>query len=134
MEFRKFIEQNTTGYHNDGPGSGFSPYGGSFVSSDFSGSNASDTMHYTGRPLHLPGTDMIFPLTKKTGKVISIEVNKNPISIRMEDGTQLYLSWDEYNRIKGKKPRHGDIITVNFRRLPDDVSKESSTIENITVH
>lgn len=134
MRFKEFIEQNTIGYHNDGPGSGFSPTGGSYLSSDWSGSEASDTMQLSGHPPHLPGLDLQLPTVKKTSKINILEKNKNPIYIQLEDGTKLYFTWDEFKKIKGKKPERGDIMSVTFQRLPHDNSKEVSQIQSVEVH
>lgn len=134
MRFRDFIEQNTIGYHNDGAGSGFSPSGGAYLSTSMTGSKASETQDFSGHPPDMPGTDLQLPTVKRTGRIDVVEKKKNPIYIRMQDGTQLFFTWDEYKRIKGKEPERGDIMSVLFQRLPGDQSKEASQIQSVEVH
>lgn len=126
FNFRKFLEQNTVGYHND-------TSGGAYLSSDQTGSEMSNTMGFDGRPLHLPSYDFALPAVIKTGKVVFIEKNKNPISIHLSDGTKLYLLYPEYRRIKGSEPEMGRTVTVEFQRNAKDDSMQTSKINSITV-
>jgi hypothetical protein len=131
LTFAKYIElreQNTVGYHNDGPGSGFMPTGGPLLGSDFTGSEQSPTMGMLGHPLHLPSLDMGIPSITRTGRVAFIERNKNPIFILLSDGTKLYLSWDQFKRIEGQEPTVGRQMTVTFQRHPGDQSEMNSQI------
>lgn len=125
MRFKDFIEQNTVGYHNDGPGSNFDPSGGAYLSSTVSGRD--------NEAKGVPGTDFQVPIVKKSGRIDAINKKKNPIYIRMQDGTQLFFTWDEFKRIKGKEPERGDIISVLFQRLPGDTSKTPSQIQSVEV-
>lgn len=124
MDFRNFlkiIEQNTVGKHNDFATS-------AIVSSTWTGS---ETKPEPFLP-HLPSTDLILPQVVRSSFIISIEKNKNPIIIRCKDGTKLYLSLDEFNRIN-KIPEIGKRITVIFQRLPGDSSDVPSKIDKIEI-
>lgn len=126
IEFKKYLaEQNTIGYHNDGPGA---PY----ITSDFTGSEM--PMNYGGHPLHLPSLDMGLPTVTKTAKIIQIERNKNPISVMLNNQTRLYFSYDEFRRIKGGEPQEGKMMTVVFQRHPGDTTENPSQVQTVTVH
>ena len=60
-----------------------------------------------------------------------MQEKKNPISIKLKDGTQLYLSWDEFKNIKGRTPQMGRIMSVIFQRRPDDLTDSLSKIIDI---
>jgi hypothetical protein len=47
--------------------------------------------------------------------------------------THIYLTWDEFKRIKGEVGR-GKKMTVVFQRHPSDKSRLPSQIQSITVH
>ncbi len=76
----------------------------------------------------------ILPSVSKASQIRMIERNKNPIYILLADGTQLYLSWDEFKRIRGKEPEPGRKLTVVFQRNEGDRSKSPSQINNIICH
>ena len=135
LEFKKFLEQNSLGVHLDGPGGPFNQnHGGAYLSTDQTGSEQIPT--FTGRAQNLPGTDITFPnkipFVKRTSRISFIERNKNPINIRLSDGTQLYLTYDEYKRIK-EEPEIGKTMTVIFQRKENDRSQAGSKIERIEV-
>lgn len=135
MSFKKFIEQNTVGYHNDGPGGSFNKdHGGSYLSSDQTGSEA---VKADGGSPHLPSTDLTIPSSMPIKKVVSvvtgINYNKNPIEIKLQDGTILYLTIDEFRRIGPKSPKKGSKIMVSFQRREDDNSKSPSQIHHIQI-
>lgn len=134
LYFKEFIlrEENTVGYHNDGPGSSFAPSGGSYLGSDFTGSEQSTTMGLQGHPVHLPSLDMEIPLITRTGRVKFIERNRNPIFILLSDGTKLYLSWDQFKRIHGPEPEVGKMLSVTFQRHPKATQDENSQISSLT--
>jgi hypothetical protein len=128
LNFKKFLyEQNTVGTHNDGPGA-------AYLSSEFTGSEAPENAKFDGRPPHLSSLDAILPSISKTGQIRMIERNKNPIFILLSDGTQLYLSWDEFKRIKGPTPETGKNLTVVFQRNATDTSQTPSRINSILCH
>lgn len=136
MRFKDYIaltEQNTVGHHNDGPGSGFQPGGGAYLSSDQSETEASSTRDAQGHANHLPGHVLDIPIVTKTSRVAMVERNKNPILVMLQDGTKMYFTWDEFNRIQGETPSPGRLMTVKFQRRMDDKRRESSQIQSIEV-
>ena len=120
MNFRQFLEhnplkiqnpfsQNTVGTHNDYATAAFLP-------SKWTGSE--DLSPYSHGA---PGTDLAIPNVIKKSKIRSVEMNKNPITIMMMDGTKIYLTLDEFNRINAKKRLEvGNEISVTFQRHPED--------------
>jgi uncharacterized OB-fold protein len=79
-----------------------------------------------------PVKELGLPSTERTSAITLIEKNKNPIFIALEDGTKLYLSYDEYKRLR-TEPKIGMKMHVVFRRIPNDVSLVTSKIDNIDV-
>lgn len=79
----------------------------------------------------LVATELGLPTVTKTSKISFVERNKNPIFIKLMDGTKLYLSWDEFNKIEGHQPEAGKNMTVVFQRHPSDKSESHSQIERL---
>jgi hypothetical protein len=125
-DFIKLQEQNVPGYHLDGPGGSFIQRGNAFLNS-----NNPRTLERTPLMpdtfLHIPEQ---IPQTKRSGKIRFIERNKNPIRVQLSDGTWLYFTLDEFNRIK-EEPEVGKTMTVIFQCRPD--AKTSSKIDRIEV-
>lgn len=116
MNFRQFIEQNTVGKHNDFATASYLP--SAWTASDFSQST---------------NIDISIPTTTKKSQIRSIEKNKNPIVVSLMDGTKLYLTIDQFNRIKSKKNLDkGSEISVTFQRRPEDTNLEPSKIIDIS--
>lgn len=128
MNFRQFLEhnplkiqngfsQNTAGKHNDHATAAFLP-------STWTGSENLGPYSYG-----VPGIDIVIPNIVKKSKVQSIEMNRNPIIVMLMDGTKLYLTLDEFNRINSiKKMEVGKEISVTFQRRPEDQGGEPSKI------
>lgn len=131
MNFRQFLEhnplkiqnsfsQNTVGTHNDTATAAFLP-------STWTGSEDLGPFGYG-----LPSVDLAIPSVEKTSTIRSVERNKNPITVIMMDGTKLYLTLDEFNRIRSfKNLDKGEKITVSFQRSPGDQGQEPSKITGI---
>ena len=79
-----------------------------------------------------PRLDLLIPQVIRNSFISEIDKNSNPICIGLKDGTKLYLSLDQFNRIQ-KTPEVGKRITVIFQRSEDDLTKEPSKIEKIEV-
>ena len=79
-----------------------------------------------------PVLDAMLPSVKKTGKIQILMKNKNPILIQLSDGTKLFLTWDEFRRIKGNV-EVGKTMTVLFQRHTHDNSVNPSQIQSISV-
>ncbi len=137
MNFKEYInrieEDNTVGYHNDGPGGPHARMAGAYTTSDMTDSEGFPTM--IGHPLHLPSHDLALsvPTVNKVAKIQVIEKNKNPIFVMLDDGTKLHITLDEFNRIKGNKPEVGRIMKVTFQRRLNDKSKDNSKIISIKI-
>lgn len=131
LTFKEFLiikEQNTVGYHNDGPGSGFLPTGGSYLTTDQTGSEQNSSIAMLGHPVHLPGIDFDIPSVEKTSIIAFVERNKNPILVCLQDGTKLNFTWNEFKRIKGCEPEKGKQMVVVFQRHPNTSSNDMSKI------
>lgn len=135
LSFRQFIElaeQNTVGYHNDGPGSGFAQSGGgAMLGSDWTGSEQPEAHGMLGRPLSLPSYDMAVPKVKRQSRVKVLERNNNPILMILDDGTRMSFTYDEFKRIEGREPQQGSLITVVFQRHPRMGASAMSQIDSI---
>ena len=94
--------------------------------SSWTGSNASGDFTAT------PSLDFGIPSVTKTGKIQYFSRNTNPIEIGLDDGTRLFLTVDQYRRIKGN-PAVGRIMTVVFERSPLDNGNVPSKINAIQV-
>lgn len=128
MNFRQFLEhnplkiqnsfsQNTVGTHNDYATAAFLP-------STWTGSEDLGTYSYG-----VPGVDLTIPNVVKKSKIRSVEMNRNPITLIMMDGTKIYLTLDEFNRINAiKRLEVGNEISVTFQRRPEDKGPEPSKI------
>lgn len=105
---------------------------GSFLSSDQTGSEQSETMGSAGHPLYLPSTDLTIPQVEKTGRIKILEFKKNPIYLELSDGTKAYFNYDEFRRIQGE-PAIGKVMTIIFQRHPNDSGQQYSKIEKAIV-
>lgn len=70
------------------------------------------------------------PTVKKVGKIVQLDYRKNPILIMLNDNTKLYLTYDEFKRIK-PKIKLGDTISVIMQRSKNDKSNIPSKITSI---
>ena len=77
--------------------------------------------------------ELEIPTVEKNSEILNIKFNENPIKIKLKDGTQLFLSIDEYRRLK-KEPKKGDKVTVTFQRNPNDKLDVPSKISKFIIH
>lgn len=131
MNFKQFLEhnplkihnpfsQNTVGKHNDYATTAFLP-------STWTGSEDLGPFSYG-----VPSLDIAIPQVVKKSKIRSIEMNKNPIVVMLADGTKLYLTLDEFNRINSStRLEVGNEISVTFQRRPEDQGSDPSKIISI---
>lgn len=89
---------------------------------------------------HLPdfsmprqGQDLTIPQVTKTGVVEIFDWKRNPIYMRLSDGTELTMTYDQFNKIEGK-PSVGKTVTVIFQRHPQDFNDQRSKIDKCIVH
>ena len=80
----------------------------------------------------MPSTDLTIPSAEKQGRITVLELKRNPIYIRLSDGTEANFTYDEYKRIDGK-PELGKVMKISFQRHPDDRMRQYSKIENAIV-
>lgn len=85
-----------------------------------------------GQAMDLPTTDASIPSVERTGRITSIITKRNPIYIRLSDGTEDHFSYDEYRKIEGK-PELGKNMTIIFQRHPEDKMQQASKIDKVIV-
>lgn len=131
MNFKEFMEQegvrihnqfsqNTVGTHNDRAT-------GAMLPSTWTGSEDLGPYSYG-----LPGTDLEIPQTTRRSKIRSVEKNRDPIRVRLMDGTVVYLTVDEFKRAESKtRMAPGSEVTVTFQRRPEDSTDQPSKIVDI---
>lgn len=76
---------------------------------------------------------LILPTKTVTSQISLLDDKTTPILIQLFDGTKIYLTYDEYKRIKYQDPQVGKTITVVFQRNPEDKSDNYSMINSINV-
>jgi hypothetical protein len=141
ISFKTFMENQTIGlgdlgrrinhlYHSQDFGNQIA---GAYASSDVTGSEQSNTSSSVGHPLHLPDTDLTIPSTIRSGVITTLELKKTPIYIHLSDGTDLYLTRSQYERVEGGIPAKGKTMTVFFQRRPEDITDMVSKIDKVTV-
>lgn len=72
------------------------------------------------------------PQVEKTGRVTVLLKNRNPIYIRLSDGTEASFTYDEYKRIEGE-PSLGKTMTIIFQRHPNDLTQSYSKVDKCIV-
>jgi len=77
-------------------------------------------------------TDIAIPSLVKTGKIVFLQTKRNPIVIRLSDGTECSFSYEEFSKINGT-PAIGKTMEVSFQRHPEDSSNQHSKIEKVIV-
>ena len=113
-----FITMDT----DDVPQEGIGTSGGSFGNQSMARSNQ----------VGLPSTDMTLSSIEKTGRITTLLLKKNPIYIRLSDGTEANFTYDEYRKIQGE-PALGKNMTLIFQRHPSDASGQHSKIDQAIV-
>jgi hypothetical protein len=131
MNFKEFVSYTPNGI---GPGS--------YVPMTWSNSDSFQTTYnrHIGYPPELPEDDfmlgvrpMDIPRVTRKGLVTKFHDKKNPMFLELSDGTKLFLTLDQYRRIRGHLPivpKHSH-VTVIFQRLPNDNSLDVSQVEKI---
>lgn len=106
--------------------------GGAMVSPEVSGSGQTPNLGYAGQSINLPSVDMTIPSSEKTGRITTLLLKRNPIYVRLSDGTEAHFTYDEYRRIEGE-PQLGKTMTIIFQRHPEDRSSNASKIDKAIV-
>lgn len=81
----------------------------------------------------LPNIDLTIPSVTKEGRITTLKTKKNPIYVRLSDGTEAHFTYDEYRRIQGEKPALGKTMTIIFQRSPDDLTRSASRVTKVIV-
>ena len=105
--------------------------GGAFASTDVTGTEQPESGSM-GHPLYLPSTDLSIPQVTKSGRITMLALKKNPIFIKLSDGTEANFTYDEYKKIQGQ-PQVGKVMTITFQRHPEDSSRMHSKIDQAIV-
>lgn len=101
---------------------------GAYLPSDFTGSE-----QFASHPPHLPSTDLTIPTVVAQGRIVVLHDKKNPIYVKLSDGTEAHFSYDEWRyRVQGE-PELGKVMTITFQRHPNDISKLYSKIDKAIV-
>lgn len=83
--------------------------------------------------VRLPNLDVELPTTTGNGTIQILNTKRNPIFMRLSDGTECYFTIDEFRRIKGS-PALGKSMTITFQKSPDNLMKEPSKIISARVY
>lgn len=105
-----------------------SPYLDSKINASFSNNKYKDPVLF-GKT---ENTTLSIPSIEKKGKIVKLYNKRNPIYIRLSDGTEAHFSYDEYRKIQGK-PEIGKTMTLVFQRHPEDNSQQASKINKAIV-
>ena len=135
--FKEFLLSEQIGLGNLGPSVDNlfnsqlldSKIAGAFASTDVTGTEQPEG----GHSLYLPSTDLTVPSTEHTGRITTLMLKRNPIYVRLSDGTEAHFTYDEYKRIEGSKPSLGKTMTIIFQRHPSDMSQMASKVEKVIV-
>lgn len=106
---------------------------GALVSTDWSGSEQPQTRGHGGQMQNLPGVDLTIPSVQRQGRITALLLNRNPIYVRLSDGTEAHFTYDEFRRIEGS-PAVGKTMTVTFQRHPRDTTQGHSKIDRVIVN
>jgi hypothetical protein len=104
--------------------------GGALVSSDVNNTGTKPVQDYLQG--NQENIDLNIPSVQKEGRITTLILKKNPIYVRLSDGTEAHFSYDEWKRIEGQ-PAVGKVMTITFQRHPEDQSQERSKIEKAVV-
>jgi len=83
--------------------------------------------------LLLSENELDLPTVSKSAVIRYINDKINPILVFLADGTQIFLPFDAFRRIKDE-PKVGKTLTVVFQRRDDDNSKFPSQIQSCHCH
>lgn len=72
------------------------------------------------------------PSVRRVGRVETVLDKSNPITLTLSDGTQLFLTHDEFRRLPSP-PRPGQTVEVTFLRLPGDAGPAPSTVTSFKI-
>ena len=82
--------------------------------------------------LGLQTNDITIPQQECKGRIVTLLAKRNPILVRLSDGTEANFTFDQWKRIQGE-PALGKTMTIIFQRHPNDATKTHSKIEKVIV-
>lgn len=85
-----------------------------------------------GYTFELPKGELEIPQIERTGRIVTLLDKRNPIFVKLSDGTEASFTYDEWRRIDGN-PQLGKVMTIIFQRHPSDSTKNHSKIDKIIV-
>jgi hypothetical protein len=103
---------------------------GAFLNSDYNNTGSKPVRDYLQG--NQEDIDIIIPSLRKEGRITTLLLNKNPIYVRLSDGTEAHFSYEEWRRIEGK-PALGKVMTIFLQRHVEDRSEHASKIEKVVV-
>lgn len=103
---------------------------GAYVSDQFD--NVAPTLGAIGQSLWLPDAELTVPTVERSGRITILLTKRNPIYVRLSDGTEASFTYDEWRRIEGQ-PAIGKVMTIMFQRNPRDASRSYSKIDKCVV-
>lgn len=109
----------------------FANQAGAYVSDQFDNEKPTMLDRDLGQ-LWLPSTNLTIPTVERTGRITALLLKRNPIYIRLSDGTEASFTYDEYKRIEGQ-PAVGKVMTIMFQRHPNDASRSYSKVDKCIV-
>lgn len=111
----------------------FANQAGAYVNTDYTKPSPEG---YIGDPdfmPRLPATNLTIPSIQREGKISVLLAKRNPIFVKLTDGTEAHFSYDEYKRIHGSEPELGKTMRITFQRHPGDLSQTHSKIDHAEV-
>ena len=127
-QFKKYLLNEESGLGDIGPKL-HQLFHSDYLNNQVGGAFVSNTpMH----DLKLPNTGISVPSVERTGRITTLLLKRNPIFIKLSDGTEAHFTYDEFRRIDGK-PDLGKVMTIIFQRHPDDTSDGVSKIDKAIV-
>lgn len=85
-----------------------------------------------GTSLEFPTGSLEVPQIERTGRIVTLLAKRNPIFVKLSDGTEANFTYDEWKRIQGT-PELGKVMTIIFQRHPNDSTKNTSKIEQVII-
>lgn len=85
-----------------------------------------------GYTFELPKGEIEIPQIERTGRIVTLLAKRNPIFVKLSDGTEANFTYDEWRRIEGS-PELGKVMTIVFQRHPSDFTKNHSKIDKVIV-
>jgi len=77
-------------------------------------------------------TNLAIPTLERTGRIAVLLTKRNPIYVRLTDGTEAHFTYDEFKRIEGE-PAIGKTMTIVFQRHANDNSPDDSQIQKVII-